>query len=55
MARTCGVNSNLFKPYNFEDHIWHQNKSIRGDLLYLANRAVKIESSYYLKKLGGDH
>lgn len=55
MTRQCGVNKNLFKGYNFEDHIWYQNSNLRGDLLYLAARATKIGSTYYIKKAGGDH
>lgn len=65
MTRKCGVNKNLYSAYNFDDHIWYQNKNGQGanqikppydynDLLHLANRCVKIGKEYWMKKVGGD-
>jgi len=51
--KKCGVNKNLYKEYELEDHIWTQ--TAKEDLLHLANRCVKIDSVYWIKKIGGEH
>lgn len=55
MIKKCGVNKNLYKQYDFNEHIWYLNKNTRADLLYLAQRAVKIGSTYWLKQVNGEH
>lgn len=53
MKKVCGVNQNMFREYNFNDHTWAQNAELRADLLHLAQRCVKIGSQYWFKKVGG--
>lgn len=53
MSKKCGVNKNLFKKYDFKDHTWAANGLT--DLLHLAKRCVKIDSTYWFKKVGGEH
>ena len=55
--KKCGVNSSLIRKYEFNDHIWYQNrqKTLEGDLLHLAHSAVKIEGRYWMKKANSVH
>jgi hypothetical protein len=54
MTKKCGVNSNLYSAYNFNDHVWTFS-GVNADLLYLTSKCVKIDSIYWFKKIGGDH
>jgi len=53
MKRASGVNKQLYKQYNLEDHIWSQQNKI--NYLHLSKRCVKIDSVYWIKKIGGQH
>ena len=55
--RQSGVSSKLIKKYQFDDHIWYQNKSDQDnqDCLDMANNAVKIGTQYWMKKAGSEH
>lgn len=50
--RKTGMSAKLIKKYEFEDHIWAQNKSDPANLNYLAmaNSCVKVGSEYAMRK-----
>jgi hypothetical protein len=55
--RKTGVSRKLVKKYEFDDHIWYQNRSNPdySDMLSLANVSVKIGTNYWMRKAAGKH
>jgi len=52
--RTSGISAKLIKKYEFEDHIWAQNKHDPSNVNYLAlaNNAIKVGTEYAMRKKG---
>jgi len=52
--RTSGISPKLIKKYEFEDHIWAQNKNDPANINYLAlaNNAIKVGTEYAMRKKG---
>ena len=60
MKPQCGVDLNLYMPYNFENHLWNLTTdpnmiNAPNDYLELAQRAVRVKNSYLLKIPNSNH
>jgi hypothetical protein len=51
--RVSGVNQKHYTQYNFQDHIWNMSTPANKYMLELAERCVKIDGMYHLKKPSG--